>query len=61
MLKENRIVLCAPCCTNCPDVVINGDMVTITDDNDMGTVGLRTVKLTKDQFKMLLEKGSGLM
>ncbi len=61
MEKLNKIVLCAPCCSNCPEVTVNGDTVTITDDNDMATVGIRTVKLTKDQFKMILSDGQKLI
>jgi hypothetical protein len=57
MFKNERLVLCSPCCTNCPEVFKDGDMIAITDDNDVATAGVRKIKLTKDQFKMLLQDG----
>lgn len=58
MNKETKkLVMCAPCCNNCPEAFIDGNMITITDDNDIKTSGIRKIKLTKDQFKTLLGKG----
>lgn len=48
----SKIKLCAPCCSNCPEVFVDKEgMVNITDDNEPGKI--RTVKLTKEQFEML--------
>lgn len=55
--KEDKLVMCAPCCSNCPEAFLDGETVVITDDNDSATEGVRKVKLTKEQFKMLLEQG----
>ncbi len=60
MQHHDKIVLCAPCCDKCPEVFGEGDMIVLTDDNDK-TIGVRTIKLTKEQFKMLLEKGKSLI
>ncbi|BCX15698.1 MAG: hypothetical protein KatS3mg097_590 [Candidatus Parcubacteria bacterium] len=64
MIKDNnksKIILCSPCCSNCPEVKIDGNYVIITDDNEKDKYGIREIKLTKDQFKLLLEKGRELL
>lgn len=47
-----RFQLCSRVSTCCPEVVIDGEYVTIEDD-DGGRV-----KLTRDEFKQLLERSS---
>jgi hypothetical protein len=54
------LTLCDPCCTNCPEIYLDGDMIKITDDNDVATAGVREIRLTKDQFKMLLDQGKNI-
>lgn len=59
--NENKLVMCQPCCSNCPEAFLEGDMVVITDDNDIAASGIRKIKLTKDQFKNLLNEGKNLI
>jgi len=57
----NKIKLCQPCCDKCPGVFVKGGMITITDDNDLSTAGIRQIKLTKEQFKQLLKDGKKII
>ena len=59
--NENKLVMCSPCCSNCPEAFTEENMVVLTDDNDLATSGIRKIKLTKDQFKDLLNEGKNLI
>lgn len=59
--KKSKIILCSPCCSNCPEIIKKGNYIIITDDNEKDKYGIRKVKLTKDQFVLLLEKGKELL
>ena len=58
---RKTLTMCDPCCDNCPQAYIEGDMVIITDDNDVETSGVRQIKLTKEQFSMLIEGGKNII
>ncbi len=59
--KENKLTMCAPCCNNCPEAFMEGNMIVLTDDNEVTTVGIRKIKLTKDQFHQLMEQGKKII
>jgi len=59
-METNKLVLCAPCCDKCPEVFQEGDMIVLTDDNDK-VAGIRRIKLTREQFKLLLQQGKRLI
>ena len=45
----------------CPEVFMDGNMVVLTDDNDVSVSGVRSIKLTKDQFQILMKEGKSFL